>query len=401
MPRTAQDRQVILTQRDDQFRHGIQPVSPPKKYRDISHERTTRFSDSNGRLPTAGVYYPPSMGGVSHASHSSAAALARKSSYPNFTATLQNTSKRTSLDKVVVPQGVKNQPASTYHPSASSNKENLPPSQSRVPTSFDSANRVPISDPFAPMVSQLDPSLSMRDEPVLFSAYSRYNAGQSSVLSDINNKHSAAHTPSNTGIIKGRKEGFVQNSPHLLQDRARHDQSLLPPMHRGPNTSQKPSQGVTLPPSKGTPAVIEIIDVDAIDAIDPSLDNDIPLETTKPTPFMPSHKLGMSSIDSTGRIERNLYSALGPRYGGLGTQVDSTTNVEPELTPAPQNSSDLGADMLLNASPDGFEPAAKRKRQCVSGEEVKESPVSKRERGSGDDVDAGEEHMLQTKLGSE
>jgi hypothetical protein len=400
MPRSGQNRQLILTQRDDQFRHGIQPISPPKKYRDISHERNTRFTEFNGRLPTAGVYYPPRMGGVSHASHSSAAALARKSSYPNFTATSQNTSKRTSLDKVDVPQGLNNQPASTYHPSASSNKENLPPSQSRVPTSFHNS-RIPTPDPFAPMIPQLDPSLSMRDEPLLFSEYSRYNAGQSSVLLDINNKRSAAHTPSSTGIIKGRKEGFVQNPSHLLQGRVRHDQSLLPTMRHGPNTSHKPAQGAPLQPSKGTPAVIEIIDVDAIDAIDPSLDNEISLETTKPTPFIPNHKLGMSSIDSTDRIERNLYSALGPRYGGLGTQVDSTTNVEPELTPAPQGSSDLGADMLLNASPEAFEPAAKRKRQCVSGEEVKESPVSKRERGSGDDVDAGEEHMLEAKLGSE
>jgi hypothetical protein len=392
----SQDRPVIVTFRDDQLRHDIQPMSPTKNYRNLSYERNNRLYDYNGRLPSTGLYYPPRMGGVSHANHSSAAALARKSSYPNLTPTPRGTAERPTIGKKNALGGFESQSASLRYLSASSCKENLPPSQSCVPTMFRSANRIPTPDPFAPTISQMNSSNTMRDEPLLFSEYLKYNSGQASVLSNIHNKHGAAHMPSNTGTIKSRKEGLTHKSPHLLQSGIRHDQNLLPSMHRGPNTIQKLAQSTPVLPPKSTPAVIEIIDVDAID---PSLDDEPPLGNTKLTPFIPSHKLGMSSIDSTGRVERNLYSALGPKYGGLETRVESTTNAEPLLTQ--NDSSDLGADMLLKASPEAFEPAAKRKRQSVFDEEGKESPVSKRERGSQGEVDPEEEDMLRTKLGSE
>lgn len=134
--------------------------------------------------------------------------------------------------------------------------------------------------------------------------------------------------------------------------------------------------------TKAIPDIVEIIDVDAID---PDLSTDVPQDATKLSPYQPQHKPGMSSMDSTTRIERETRDALGV-YLGAHSDID----MGPELGHALRESTVLGASPRLNAGANEFEPAAKRKRE---GTEETESPVSKREKGGNPDVEEETEDM--------
>lgn len=102
----------------------------------------------------------------------------------------------------------------------------------------------------------------------------------------------------------------------------------------------------------------DIIDVDAIDK-----------------PFTPGHKSGMSSMDSTGRIERKLYSALGEELDfheeeeTMAGAENQTENFPPVLQ---------GLDLNI--------PAIKRKRQNTMGSERDRSPIAKVSREETDTV---------------
>jgi hypothetical protein len=134
---------------------------------------------------------------------------------------------------------------------------------------------------------------------------------------------------------------------------------------------------------KAIPDIVEIIDVDAID---PDLSMEVMQDTTKLSPYQPQHKPGMSSMDSTTRIERETRDALGV-YLGAHSDID----MGPELAHGLRESTVvevLGASPCLNAGTSEFEPAAKRKRE---GTEETESPVSKREKGGNPGVEEEEE----------
>jgi hypothetical protein len=125
-------------------------------------------------------------------------------------------------------------------------------------------------------------------------------------------------------------------------------------------------------PTDESSKVIEIIDVDAIDAIDPVLDSDAPLDLTKLSSFKPSHKPAASSMDSTGRIERTLFSALGEELGTFDTHA-----IESHMV-----------DTVLDPRASDFESVGKRKRQGTPGGDRGGSPASKKERGgNGDEVE--------------
>jgi hypothetical protein len=81
--------------------------------------------------------------------------------------------------------------------------------------------------------------------------------------------------------------------------------------------------------------------------------------------FLPGHK-GMSSIDSTVRLERQLFSALGEELNSFNENVDPT----------------VGATEL-----EGLEtPATKRKRQGTFGADRGRSPAPKMIREDSEDV---------------
>ncbi|KAH3977879.1 hypothetical protein HBI81_100850 [Parastagonospora nodorum] len=384
--RKDRDKQVVLTLRDDQLGQIIQAISPPKRHQDLAQGPETQSGGYSGRPPAPHMYCPPKMGSLSLTGPPSAAALARKSSYSNLNAALRNAQNRPSPGKPVVTHHSKTHATAMYHPSASSNKENFPPSQSRLPTAFPAANRVPTPDIFAPSLAQWDSDVSMRNPSSLFSGYNQAGS-RIPVLSEIHNKHSPAHTPSNLGGIKSRKEGLTRDSPHLSEQGARHDQSLLPQTTSNQSTIERPMGREHLSISRNTPrrrskAIPDIVEIIDVDAIDPDLNAEAPIDATKLSPYQAQHKPGMSSMDSTTRIERETRDAL-----GVYLDAHSDIDMGPELAHALRESTvveGLGTSPRLNTGTSGFEHAAKRKREVT---QETESPVSKREKGGNPDVE--------------
>jgi hypothetical protein len=380
--RMGQSRPVMVTLRDDQLGQIIQAISPPKQQRNLPKHKDNRHEDYSNRQAASHAYHPPRMTNISYAGNPSAAAFARKLSYPDLDAAQRSVSTRPSPDRRNATNVQKIPTAAMYHSFISSNKENHTPSQAQMPTAFPGASRVPTLHPFAPMISPCISNDSMRDGSSVFSEYPRDTAGQAAVLSEVQNKHGAVHALSNNGSVKSKKEGLIQNSPHLSDVGVPHDQSLAQSTTGKANTAQRPitrgyqtgSQSTPRMPPTGAPEIVEIIDVDAID---PGLDHDASQDAEKLSPFVPNHKPGMSSLDSTGLIERKLVSALVPEYGSFETRGATSTVMES----VNQSLQDSREDTFFNISTGTFKPAGKRKRQ---GDEAGESPLNKREKGGQD-----------------
>jgi hypothetical protein len=394
-PRKDRDREVVLTLRDDQFGQILQAISPPKRHHNMSHSSGYQHESHSGLPPAPHAYYPPKMGNMSITGPPPVATVTHKSSYPNLTAVSRNTSSRPSPDKPNTTEYTKPSTVSTYHPSASSNKENFPPSQSRLPTAHPLANLTPIPNPFAPALAHWDSDVAMRNPSSLFSGYNRYNRGGPSLLSEARNKQGATRVPATLGSIRSKKEGLANNSSCLSEQGARHDQSLLSPdsnkqtMQRFPPREQSDTTQTTPIMMTGVaPEIVEIIDVDAID---PGLDTETSLDATKLSPCQPQHKPGTSSIDSTIRVERKLMNAFGDTFGACESVPDMGPGLAQSPLPGHMPSGMTGMSPL-NPNANEFEPAGKRKRQDILGGNGNGSPMSKREKGCQDAVveDSGE-----------
>lgn len=166
----------------------------------------------------------------------------------------------------------------------------------------------------------------------------------------------------------------------------RHDQSSPPSPNSGSQAVHTfASKGQDIPlhdTQNGIPDLVEVIDVDAIDA---HLATNTALDSTKLSPFKPCHKTGvsLSSIDSTGRLERQLFSALGEELGSFEHHMDNT-GMGPELTQAIGGGmahSDVSGTVMLNPTASDFEPTIKRKRQVtLSHGDRERSPMTKKEK---------------------
>jgi hypothetical protein len=396
--RQDKDRPVIMTLRDDQFGQIMEAISPPKDS-GLPHGNGAQYHDYIARPSTAQAYYPPHMGNMPVTGRPSTAAIARKSSYPDLQASLSNMPNRLSPGKSNVLSVSTSKSNTMHHPSASSNKENRPPSQARMPTAFPYANRVPTPHPFVPKLPEWGSSAPVRDGSSVFSSFNRNNGSGTPMPFGNHAKHGAAHTPSNTGGVKSRKEGLAHNSSNISEHDIRHDQSLLPPLGARLDANQKStardrsnaSHSTPNMPPKTVPDIVEIIDVDAID---PTLSNDTTFDATKLSPFKPTHKLGMSSMDSTARLEHHLFNALGDELRGHDSEVN-TAGMGPELAQALSGATaplDLSGSPSLNPTASDFEPVGKRKRQGTLGGDRDRSPLSKKERG--DVVESVEEQDM-------
>jgi hypothetical protein len=389
-PRKERDREVVLALRDDQFGQILQAISPPKRHHNMLHSSGNQRESHSGLPPASHAFYPPKMGNMSITGPPPAATLARKSPYPNPTVVSRNNSSQPSPNKLNTAEYTKPSKGPTHHPSASSNKENFPPSQSRLPTTHPPASRMPTANPFAPALAHWDSDVAMKDPSSLFSGYNRYNRGDPSPLSEIHTKHGAAHVPATLGSVRSRKEGLANNTPRLPEKGARHDQRVVPPhsnkqaMQRFPPREQSDStRTMRNIMTRVAPEIVEIIDVDAIDA---SLDTETSLDVTKLSPCLPQHKPNTSSIDSTIRVERKLMNAFGDAFG----TCESLTDMGPGLAQSPLHGhtpSGMTGMSPLNPNANDFEPAGKRKRQDILGGTGNGSPMSKREKGSQDVVE--------------
>jgi hypothetical protein len=172
----------------------------------------------------------------------------------------------------------------------------------------------------------------------------------------------------------------MQDSSHLQANAVRHDQSMLPSVSIKHNSvvheTASTSRTTSSMPEREAATAVEIIDVDAID---PSLSPDVPIDTTKLSPYKPNHKPGMSSIDSTGRFEQNLFSALGEELASFDSRGDGT-RLGPELLDCTAAAADPSENTVLDPAASEFEPAGKRKRQGTLGGERDRSPARKKEK---------------------
>lgn len=200
--------------------------------------------------------------------------------------------------------------------------------------------------PFMLAPQRLDSDVSMRDGSSHASSLSRLERG----LKGPGSKAGSAHTPA---AIKSRKEGLATELDDSLDLDVRHDQNLL----------------VTDPDQTPRNNNLEVIDVDAID---PSLTADL----AKLSPFKPGHKAGMSSISSTGRLEQQLYSALGEELGSFEQMAGNEMGPELAKALAGGSHNELSGSTML----DPTTGPAKRKRQGTLGGERDQSPIKKKEK---------------------
>jgi len=191
----------------------------------------------------------------------------------------------------------------SYQELSTKNKTSYTNEFARPPTAFPLADRVPTPQPFVGQPQTVwDSDVSMRDTSSVFSNLTRQ-------LPQPPAEPSAAQIPATDGSIKSKKEGMHPLPGLPLSHDTRHDQSLL-----------------------------SEIDADQ--------------------QFIPGHK-GMSSMDSTDRLERQLFSALGEELNNF----NGATELESFDT-----------------------PAAKRKRQGTFGAERDRSPIAKMVREEGKNV---------------
>jgi hypothetical protein len=404
-PRKEKDRQLVVTLRDDQLGQIIEAISPPKQNRELPQGFGSQRHEHAGRPPTAHTYYPPKMGAPPPTNRPSSSSMARTSSYPDFNNAPRNATNKLSPNKQYSHDTLKDRPPMMYQPSMTSKKENCLPSQSRLPTPFPNANRVPTPNPFSQRQPTYNSDVSMRDTSSALSSMYRFHRSEAPPPSAEPGKAGSAHGPQ-TINIRSRKEGMASNSPKLPDQAMRHDQSLLPgvgmeartthrPSSKGPDRSGHNTQ-------KNIPDVVEVIDVDAID---PRLDSNASLDHNKLSPFKPNHKPGasLSSIDSTGRLERQLFSALGEELGSFDQQID-TAGMGPELTQALTGGttrSDLSGTTMLNPNASDFEPTVKRKRQGTFGAERDRSPMTKKEKAGFGEVEGQRDEVVVCMRGGE
>ncbi|KZM19058.1 uncharacterized protein EKO05_0003732 [Ascochyta rabiei] len=363
-------QQVITTWRDDQFGQIVEAMAPSKKHQDLPYGLPAQRSTQD-RPPTAQSYRPPKMGALSVPVRPSSAAASRKTSYPDFNAALRNSSKRPLSGQAnFIPSAL---PMSNPQLIHRASKENHGTSHARRP----------MPSPFVLGAKRWDSDVSMRDGSSNFSSLSRFERNPLNMGSKVG----SAHAPSAVGNVKSRKEGLGAENGDHLDVGVLHDQSLPPTLTansttEATTTSDNPDRTPRNKLNESFAKESRCAEVIDVDAIDPSLVAGTAADMARLSPFKPSHKPGMSSVSSTGLLERQLYSALGEELGSFEQQVD-TSSMGPELAQAlsgTMSHSDLHSTTLPDLTVGDFEPVAKRKRQDTFGCERDDSPSKKKEK---------------------
>ncbi|KAF3002617.1 hypothetical protein E8E13_008859 [Curvularia kusanoi] len=359
-------KHVMMAFRDDQFGQILEAISPSKKQRDkmnglpSQHYRTRQQEQS---------HRPPKMAALSVPVRPSSAAIARSTASSDLTAALQKCARRPSSDQenFSAKAPVKRSSHTSYHDGKKD----------------DYHSRVPELNPFVREPQRWDSDVSMRDGSSNLSSHAKHSRRPTSLGSRL----ASAHAPSAIGDIRGRKEGLAVNATDFLNKDTRHDQSLLLAYDADSITRARPPSDDAdrtrreRPRSRhsGVSGQAEIIDVDAID---PNLAEEATADLAKLSPFEPGHKASMSSISSTGRLERQLYSALGEELGSFEQQINAD-GMGPELAQALSGTATRNvrkSSAALDPTVREFEPAVKRKRRGTPSGEADSSPIKKKDK---------------------
>lgn len=347
----SNSQHFMMTLRDDQFGQTLEEISPSKKQRSKPNglpSQPPRTHHSSNQ-----IHRPPKMGALSVPVRPASAAMARSAAYSESHAKSRDCMKRPL-------SGQAESSANTLFSTNSQHIRNKEPRDTIVP----------IQNPFVREPQRWDSDVSMRDGSSNFSSLSRFERDPASPGSKV----VSAHAPAASVAIKSRKEGLSADASDALDTDTRYDHSLLPTLdfnltrRNADNTKMSVHNGVP-----GADANVEVVDVDAID---PSLVTETTADLAKLSPFKPAHKAGMSSISSTGRLERQLYSALGEELGSF-EQRTNTAETGSELAEALPN---MSAHKLARNASGEPDLVAKRKRQGTLGGERDPSPTKKKEK---------------------
>lgn len=213
----------------------------------------------------------------------------------------------------------------------------------------------------------------------------------SSVLSNLTKterrerqgKSSLVPTPNASGHVKSKKEGhnIDNNSPVLgsTEQESRHDHSLLPDQQDSIVKSLGKSHDQGRSSDTGT-TNHQYMRMESM------------LNTTQQDqdPFVPGHRSGADSLDSIGRVEKELFSALGEELSF--NHQDETTRLYPDRTNQEivHDSTDMTEGFLARLPEFDNSPVQKRKRNGTFGAERGRSPVTKsvREVGNSGEMSA-------------
>lgn len=372
-------QQVMMALRDDQVGQILEANSPSKKQRNkpsILATQQRRAHDTDTVM-----HRPPKIGALSVPVR------------PTLTAIASST---TTLDRNAGPRASTRRPSSDQ--ASSSTRSLFKANMYHTKKKEDQGTSVSMHNPFVREKQRRDSDVSMRDGSSKFPTLSTFEADPTS----LGIRFGSAHAPSGGAAIKSRKEGFATSPSDDVGTDIRNEQSLLPRANAELIArAQRPVDDTEKPPKhKSTardPSVADHVEVIDVDAIDPNLVAEATADMAKLSPFKPAHKAGMSSISSTGRLERQLYSALGEELGSFEQQLD-TVDMGPELAQAlsgMETHSDLSASNEVETPIDEPEPMVKRKRQGTLGGARDPSPTKKKEKGrkaTVEDVDIPE-HM--------
>lgn len=381
--------QLIVPLEDNQFGQMIEATSPSKKRLEWRQDSNGQYHNKAGpRPPILHGFLPSNIGGASPVPPSAIIARMVSSTQPQSSTRLAMmrlpTSDFQNLDG-------RKERTTMHHASVSSTEENQAPSQSRISTPYGTANRVQTPDPFSSQLARSQSDFAVGDNLALGThrfdpnnaSFSHFEPGD--IISRFIN-------PALRGNSKTRKEGINSNSPLTLDQAAMYNDIGL----RVPGQSNSRSTSASTrdrdrhkQKQQQPPAHIEVIDVDALDE-HPHPALSVPHDTTDASPPKPKskHKYGVSSIasmDSTARLERQLYSALGEELGSFEHVVD-TPSTGPELATAlggvdVQVEGSAGARLRSVSGEEGSSGKRKRCERRDEGEGEGETPMGKRERG--------------------
>ena len=390
---------MVVTLREDQFGQLVEALSPPKRGREHSRHSDQECNSTTHPLNQA---YPPKMAtGVPINTKPSAASLARTASYPDFNPhirTLSNKPSPTKPDDKV--KGIyENQESPGVHTSQwsfTSGKEN------RVPTPFPFASDTRSGTPYpftlhqlgqteapglgvrqiqgqGPVLSNWDSDVSMRNPSSMVSSLTR------AVKREQQGRSSPVTMPNASGNVRSRKEGLKSDNdspaPVLGEQGVRHDQSLLPNpqglIARSSRKGHDHGRGSATATANHQHASLQSM----LNAAEQDQDN-----------FIPRHRSGVDSLDSIGRVEKQLFSALGEELSF--NHQDETTQLhhDHKSQEIENDSMHMTEGLLAGLSDFDDSPVQKRKRNGSFGAERGKSPVMKiareKEVGGEMDVDA-------------
>ncbi|KAJ4988858.1 hypothetical protein SVAN01_05665 [Stagonosporopsis vannaccii] len=341
---------LTMALRDDQLGQILEAISPSKKQRSKANGIPARLQRTH--QTSTQTHRPPKIGVLSVPVRPASAAVARSAPYSDA-----NTGSR---DNIKTPLSGQAYP---------SEKTLFKTDSQHIRNKENQGSAISMQNPFVREPLRWDSDVSMGDGSPNISSLSKFERDPASLRSKIG----SAHAPSASGAIKSRKEGLSTDARDALDADIRHDHSLLStldinPISRNTDSARGPPRNRL---SRTDPS-IEVVD---LDVIDPNLVTETTANLTKLSPFKPAHKAGMSSISSTGRLERQLYSALGEELGSFEQQMN-TANTGPELAQALSDMSTHRPESNASES----EPVTKRKRQGALGDERDPNPMKKKEK---------------------